>query len=126
VLAFGTAFITRRLSPATASAIFAVGLIVTALVYVAFAIAGGASSRWIGIEMLGVAAYGSAAWLGFRRWPAILAAGWAAHVVWDVALHLTGTGAAYTPAWYPWLCLGFDVPIGVLVMVRHRAQESLV
>jgi hypothetical protein len=125
LLALGVVCITRKMRHAAASRILAVALVVAAFIYVAFAVGGGADARWIGIEMLGVAVYGSAAWLGFVRWPAILALGWAAHIFWDLALHLSGAGAAYTPAWYPWLCLGFDLPIGVLVLARRRAYESV-
>ena len=72
------------------------------------------------IEALGVALYGGAAWLGLRRWLPALALGWAAHVVWDLALHLAGPGGAFTPPWYPWLCLGFDLPIAGAVMAQGR------
>ena len=36
------------------------------------------------------------------------------------ALHLAGPGGAFTPAWYPWLCLGFDLPIAFAVMAQGR------
>ena len=101
--------------------VYAVGLLVTAAIYVAFALVGRASPRWVAIEGLGVALFGGLAWLGRRRWPAALALGWAAHVAWDVGLHLDGAGGAFTPAWYPWLCVGFDLVIaGAVLAGRHR------
>ena len=125
VLALGTVFLTRKLRPEAAFRVLAIGLVVAAFVYVAFAVAGQAGAWWIGVELLGVALYGTLAWLGFRRWPLVLGWGWVAHAAWDLALHLGGAGAAFTPAWYPWLCLGFDVPIGVAVMAQAQARESV-
>ena len=123
VLALGTMYLARRWEPATALRVYAFGLVATAGVYVALALAGRASARWVAVEAAGVALYGGAAWLGFQRWLPALALGWAAHVVWDLALHLGGPGGAFTPAWYPWLCLGFDLPIAGAVMARGRRSR---
>jgi len=89
--------------------IYAIGLFVTALLYVLLAAIGGATREWLAIEGLGVLIYGSAAWIGVRRWPRALALGWAAHVLWDLLLHLNGPAALYTPDWWPWFCLSFDL-----------------
>lgn len=100
---------------------FAVALIVAAILYVAFAAAFGGSPAWIGLETLGVAIFAAVAWIGLQRSLLLLAAGWTAHVVWDLALHLDGPGATYTPAYYVWLCLGFDLVIaGACVMLERR------
>src|ERR687890_2184936 len=79
---------------------FAIALVFAALIYVAFAAFGGAGWWWLGVEVLGVVLYGVLAGLGlhYSRW--WLALGWAAHPAWDVALHLYGSGSAFTPAWY--------------------------
>jgi hypothetical protein len=124
VLALVTVFLARRLGPSAATRLYAVGLVVAALVYLALALASRSTPQWVAIELLGVALYGGVAWLGFRGWAAALAPGWAAHVAWDLALHLDGAGAAFTPAWYPWLCVGFDLPIAVAVLTGGRAQEA--
>ena len=100
--------------------IYAVGLVVTALVYVIFGAVGGAGARWLALEILGVVVYGAAAWAGFRGRHWLLAVGWALHVVWDVALHLRGAGAEYTPPWYPWSCVSFDLVIAVAVLVSVK------
>ena len=50
----------------------------------------------------------------------MLAAGWAAHVAWDVLLHLSGAGAEYTPHWYPWLCVSFDLVMAGAVLASSR------
>lgn len=99
---------------------YAVGLVVAALVYVVFALLGDAPGRWLVLEGSGVVLFGGAAWLGARRLPLILAVGWALHVLWDVLLHLQGPGAAYTPDWYPWLCVSFDLVIAAAVLVFLR------
>ena len=46
------------------------------------------------------------------------------HPVWDVALHLTGTGAGYTPDWYPWGCVSFDLMVAgaVLAAAPHAGR----
>ncbi len=119
MLALGVILLTRRLETARAHRIYAIGLVVAAVVYVAFALAGRADARWIAFEVAGVALYGLVAWLGWRS-PAVLALGWATHTIWDLALHLAGSGGAFTPDWYPWLCLGFDLAIAGDVMARAR------
>ena len=102
--------------------VYAVGLAVTAAVYVVFALRGGASTRWLGIEILGFIIFGAAALIGLRSFPLLLALSWALHVAWDVLLHLNGAGAAYTPSWYPWLCVSFDLVIAAAVLRSLRNQ----
>jgi hypothetical protein len=100
--------------------VYAVGLIVTALIYVMLGVSGGASARWLAFESLGVVFYGAAAWAGLWGRPSLLAVGWASHVAWDVALHLGGAGAGYTPAWYPWGCVSFDLVIAGAVLASRK------
>ena len=101
--------------------IYAIGLIVAALLYVVFGVIGRASAWWLAIESLGLVIYSAAALAGLRGWPLLLALGWAAHVAWDVPLHVSGAGAEYTPFWYPWLCVSFDLIMAgaVLSLIRH-------
>lgn len=89
---------------------YAIGLVVAAVVYVAFAAVGSAGSRWLSIEAGGVVLYGVFAYLGRRVAPAFLAAGWLAHAAWDTLVH-PFTGNAFVPGWYPALCLGFDLVV---------------
>ena len=103
---------------------YTIGLIVTALIYVVFALVGRGSARSLALEALGVLLYGAVAWLGFRKSAALLALGWAMHVVWDVALHLQGAGAAYTPAWYPWGCVSFDLIVAGAVLTAGAGRAS--
>lgn len=89
-------------------AIYALGLAIVACVYLGFAAAAGAGlAAWLR-EGVGVAVFGTVAWLGWRRAPLWLAAGWAAHVGWDLLLHPLA-GGGYAPAWYVAACIGFDL-----------------
>lgn len=103
--------------------VYAISLFVAALIYVGFAAFGAASLRWMTLEVLGVLGFGAVAWMGLRtRRAALLAAGWAAHVLWDVLLHLGGQPAgAYTPRWYPWACVTFDLVVAWALIKRSRA-----
>ena len=126
MLAFPLVYIARRRSPERAPRIYAVGLVVAALIDVGFAAFGGASARWVAFETVGVVGFGAIAWMGLRRGALLLGAGWAGHVLWDVLLHLgDAPGAAYTPAAYPWLCLSFDLIVaGAVLTQRHGARGS--
>ena len=107
-----------RAQPDGGRRFYAIGLAVTALLYVAFALIGGPSAQALGLEAAGVVLYGAAAWLGYRKSAILLALGWALHPVWDVALHLQGAGAGYTPGWYPWGCVSFDLMVAGAVLGR--------
>ncbi len=124
-VALATPFLlwTRR-QPDAGMPFYAIGLGVTALIYVAFALIGGASGRSLGVEAVGALLYGGIGWIGFRKATAVLALGWALHPVWDVALHLTGTGTGYTPSWYPWGCVSFDLMVAGAVLTAARAARS--
>lgn len=118
MLALVLAAVAQRRSTQYALRVYAIGLFVAALIYLAFALVGQARGRWLLIEGSGVALFGAAAAVGLRVRPLLLALGWAAHVVWDLALHRIGPGAAYTPAWYPWLCVGFDLTLAAIILTR--------
>jgi hypothetical protein len=115
VLAFGFLLWTRKQADA-GRLFYIIGLVVTALIYVAFALIGRADARSLRVEAVGVLLYGAMAWAGGRWSAALLALGWALHPVWDVALHLEGAGAAYTPDWYPWGCISFDLMVAGAVL----------
>lgn len=117
--------LSRMRGPEGERRFYAIGLIAAALIYFVFGLAGGASARWLAVESLGVIIYGALAWAGLRRRPWLLSLGWGLHVAWDVLLHLKGAGAEYTPAWYPWLCVSFDLVIAVaaLALIRYRVAD---
>ena len=118
-LALATIRASRRMPPAKERRLYAVVLVGAAAVYLVFALRGGAGA-WIGVEAAGVAAYGLVAYLGATRSAWWLAAGWLAHVGWDVALH----GAAATPfvpLFYPMFCVSYDVLVAVHIIRRRKA-----
>ena len=100
--------------------VYAVALVIAALLYFFFGLAGGASTRWLAFETLGVLIFGTVAWGGLRGKAWLLAVGWVAHVAWDVLFHLSGAGAEYTPDWYPWFCVSFDLVIAGAVLASSR------
>lgn len=106
--------------------VYGVGLGITAVGYVVFALLRGAPAGYLGPELVGAVLFGSAAVLGTRRWPALLAVGWTAHVVWDLLLH-PASAPAYAPVWYPWFCVGFDVFVGGYIaglITEQRARPA--
>jgi hypothetical protein len=96
--------------------IYAAALVLAALIYVVFAAAGGAGRPGIALEIAGLALFGALAAAGLRFVPALAGLGWLLHAGWDVALHTPGRGE-YAPHWYPMLCLGFDLLVGVFVLL---------
>lgn len=128
LLALALFAVLRRGGSARTQSGLAVALLIAALIYVGFALSGGATGRWLLVEGAGVVLFSVCAALGRRRWPLLLAAGWAAHVAWDVALHLSGPAAGYTPSWYPWLCVGFDLALAGLIttLLRGRTRSTSV
>jgi hypothetical protein len=102
-------------------ALYALGLVGAALIYVARAAAadvGPGGRGHLPVEALGLSLFTLLAALGLARWPALLALGWAGHALWDL---LRGAHAAYIPAWYPPACGGFDLVVaGYLAWLLWR------
>jgi Family of unknown function (DUF6010) len=101
--------VARRLDSSAETRLLALGLIVAAIIYVVLALAA-ADRSWLGLEAAGLGIFGLIAWLGVRASLWWLALGWAAHVGWDVGLHLERPQAVVGP-WYPLLCVGFDLVV---------------
>lgn len=95
--------------------VFAIVLIVAALIYVGFAVFGDATGGRVALEILGVILYGTAAVLGLRVNPWWLAIGWGAHPVWDAGLQLMGGGHEYVPSWYAISCISFDAVLALYI-----------
>ena len=112
----------RWLRPSASRAWWAGGLVVAALVYIGLALARSAPPLAVGFEVGGVAVYGALAALGLRRDVGWLAAGWLLHPVWDVGFH---PGFALAPEAYVWACVGFNLAVGIeLVVTRRRRRRA--
>lgn len=96
--------------------VYAVGLLVAALVY--GAAAAFREPDMLPVEWLGVALFGAIAFVGLHR-RALLAAGWALHVGWDLAFPQHHTGQL-VPTWYPMLCVGFDLALAAYLLQSGR------
>ena len=125
-------FAVRRLAPRGELQVYAAGLVAAALVYVAFAVAGGAPGAWLAIEFAGLFAFTLFALPGLkRRSPLLLAVGWAAHALWDLLLHsdaLLHAGASadphFVPDWYRLVCAGFDFALAAYLAALSRPTAA--
>ena len=108
--------------------ILVAGLIAAALFYVFFAARAHAGPVWLAAELAGVAIYGAMALRGLRGSAWWLAAGWALHPIWDVALHYVGPGRSFAPETYATACLTWDpvvaVVIGASLVLRSRRAAA--
>ena len=123
-LAVGLGFVafTRKYGEEVERRLLALCLMGAALVYVLLAVAA-YDSGWMAIELIGLLIFSALAQLGYKRSPLWLAAGWAAHPLWDALLHLSGVGANVAPSIYVFMCIGFDVAVAgyiVMKMIRRR------
>jgi hypothetical protein len=102
--------------------VYAIGLTVAALVYVGFALyhGGGAAFR---VELIGLAIFGLLTIIGLRLSPLVVAAGWVAHMVWDLSLH-SDAHASYAPEWYPIMCVGFDIFVAGYVTAQNWPSKA--
>lgn len=106
------------------------GLLIAAVIYPLFALLS-FDAVWLGVEILGVAAYGLFVWLGRRVSFYFVAAGWLLHPIWDVGLHLAGPGHHIVPDWYAIACVSFDVLLAAVIAYRvygwsREASDSAV
>ncbi len=103
--------------------VLAIFLIMAAGSYQGFAIMAsnllGAGPIWAPVELVGGVVFGTMALLGLRGSPWWLAAGWAAHPIWDIALHYFGPGGSFAPASYTIPCLTFDLTVAAYVAVAY-------
>jgi hypothetical protein len=105
--------------------VLALGLVVTALIYVGFALSSHVDSSTFLLEAGGAALFSLVAWLGVRGALWWLAGGWVAHVAWDVGLHFD-RNVMLVPVWYPLFCVGFDLMVAGFILGRpsHMPMTS--
>ena len=117
VLAVGFSLFLNRLPDRRRHLLLGISLVVAALIYVAFAVVGlglsTSDTSWVMVELGGVVLYSAFAYLGVRSSPVYLAIGWLLHIVWDTVVH---SGEAFVPAFYPAVCIGFDVAVAAYVI----------
>ena len=111
-------FLARRLSPKRELRLYAVSLIIAALIYVGFT-AQGVAPAWLILELAGLIVFTLLAWLGLKFSALILALAWAAHAAWDVFLHKL-LDVAFVPDWYPLVCVAFDLLLAGYIAMRAR------
>ena len=103
--------------------VFAIFLIMAAGSYQGFAIMAnnllGAGPIWAPVELVGGVVFGTMALLGLRGSPWWLAAGWAAHPVWDVALHYFGPGSSFAPEPYVIACVSYDWLVAAYIALAY-------
>lgn len=99
--------------------VYAAALVIAALIYVGFAVVGGATVSWLVIESGSLVLFSLVALFGLRRSAWVLMIGWAAHAVWDVLLHKV-LEVGFVPEWYPVVCIGFDLFLAGYIAMRKR------
>ena len=95
-------------------------LVFIALLYVLFGVQAG-TLPVIAAETAVALAFSGVAILAYRRTSnLLLAAGYAAHGVWDLAHPALLPGSDAVPPWWPAFCLGVDLAIAGYLVVRPR------
>ena len=115
-------FIARKIDYSEGD-LLASGLLAAAAIYVIFALIWG-EDGWVRFEAVGVAIFMLFAFLARRFGILWIGAGWLLHIGWDYLFHMAGPGAHLVPAWYPPVCIGFDLVVGVYILwvvLRKRA-----
>jgi hypothetical protein len=102
--------------------VYALSLVITALIYVVFAVRGGATGSQLWLELAGAALFTSFAVQG-RKVPMFLVAGWAGHSLWDLILHKLMDGMT-VPSWYPLACLSFDLVVAAYIARTFKRSPS--
>jgi Family of unknown function (DUF6010) len=110
----------RRLGQQQELRLYALGLVIAALIYVGFTARGATPPGWLALELAGFVVFTICAWLGLKISALILALAWAAHAAWDVALHKL-LDVAFVPDWYPLVCVGFDLLVAGYIAVRVKS-----
>lgn len=100
-------FLARRLGPKLELRLYAISLIIAALIYVIFA-ALDPKIEWLMLELAGMLVFTLLAFVGLKISALLLALAWALHAGWDVFLHKL-PHVAFVPDWYPLACLSFDL-----------------
>ena len=102
--------------------VYAVGLVLAAIIYLGCALRGG-ESRWAILALVAVALFTLSAWLGVRFSTIFLGVGWALHAGWDALMHAI-LSVGFVPSWYPTTCLAFDLVLAGYVFFFLARKKS--
>jgi hypothetical protein len=94
-------------------------LFIAAGAYFGFVVASTAGPIWLLIETLQCVVFGAMALASFRGSPWWLAAAWALHPAWDVAVHYMGPGQSFAPWTYVIACLSFDLVVAAYIALVY-------
>ena len=129
IVAGAIAFAFRKIKNERFAKFLAGSLIIAALIYIGFAtfgvFIGEAAASWILVEIGGFFLYSVFAYLGVKISEWFLAIGWATHVLWDVVLHFGEATAGFVPAFYPPVCIGFDLAIAAYIVYRFYVKSKV-
>lgn len=112
----------RAAGPRRELTIYAAALVLAALVYVGFAVAGGATLGWTLLEVGGLVLFSLAGLLALKGHVRALVLGWVFHPVWDMFLH-TLPRAGFVPEWYVLACAGFDLFLAAYLVLFVRRKR---
>lgn len=113
----------RRFGVRREARIYALGLVVVAIIYLGFALGGG-GPRWQILQLVAMAVFTLFAWLGVRLSTFFLGAGWALHAGWDGLMHAI-PGTSFVPSWYPMACLAFDLVLAGYVLLCLQGKREI-
>jgi hypothetical protein len=115
LLAAALVFYIRHYGDRKKMHVAALALLVAASIYVLFALVA-FQPLWVIVEATGLLLFLLFIWMAYQYSFWFLCLGWLLHVVWDAGVHPVQV-APYVPAWYAWLCMGFDVVIALYVAI---------
>ncbi|MEM6399098.1 MAG: DUF6010 family protein [Cyanobacteria bacterium P01_D01_bin.116] len=96
--------------------IYALALIIAALIYVGFSFLS-QNTAWIFTEIIGVIIFSIISFLGLKFSPWLLAMGWLIHPVWDLFID-SHKLTAFVPHWYPTVCIGYDIAFALYIALK--------
>lgn len=104
-----------RWSGVAAQRIAAYALIALSFLYVGFAFRAEEPAAWVGVEMTGVAVFGSLAGMSIIGSPWWVVAGFALHPLYAIYFHYIGAGSQFAPAPFVIANAAFDVAAALFV-----------
>lgn len=117
-------FVARRFSLRVEHSLYAGLVAVIAAIYLGLAWWNQAPGPWLAIQAGGLLLYGSAAWIGLRRFPIALGIAILTHAAWDLghllAVRNDALVSSFLPPHYEILCIGFDGLAGVYALARAK------